>query len=231
MVIPRYYYGADFTSFEDILLKECDKIQTFKKGEYLNGTLIDYNTIYYIIEGLGQFYILHESGGRSVISLHGYGNIYPLFRDLEDGEEQFKLEANLFFQAITDMKVATFSYKKMSHLITNNSEFCHKTLRAYLKYINLLLYRITATENDNATRKICNYLFSMHYYGKQLVIGNQIFITQEDIADSIGLTRVHISRCLKQLVNDGILSLSRKAITILNLEGLLAYCSSDILPA
>ena len=169
MIIPRYYFGADYISFEEYLLQECDSIQDFPKGSFLNGTDIDYNTIYYILDGLGQFYILHESGKRSIISIHGYGTIYPLFRDLDGGEyqlKQFKLEGNLFFQAITDMKVAAFSYETMSRLITSNSKFCHRCLRAYLNYINLLLYRVTTSDHDDAEKKVCNYLFSMHYYGK-----------------------------------------------------------------
>ena len=233
MIIPRYYFGADYISFEEYLLQECDSIQHFPKGSFLNGTDIDYNTIYYILDGLGQFYILHESGKRSIISIHGYGTIYPLFRDLDGGEyplKQYKLEGNLFFQAITDMKVAAFSYETMSRLITSNSKFCHRSLQSYLNYINLLLYRVTTSDHDDAEKKVCNYLFSMHYYGKQLVVGNQLFVTQEDIADFLGLTRTHVSRILKRLIGEEIISIGRKSITINDINQLLNHCSSDIKP-
>lgn len=231
MVIPKYFYSNDFSAYHDFLVSQCDGMKTFKRGEYLNGADVDYNTIYYLISGVGYFYVLHESGKRSIISMHGTGDIYPLFRDLEDGNVPFQLESNIFFQAMSDVKVATFSYQTMKSLITKDDGFCHRWIRAYNNYINLLLYRITTSDNDNAATKVCNYLFSMYIYAEEPVKHqSSIYISQEEMAEMLGMTRIHLSRVLNKLSADGVIMIGRKLINIIDIDKLKKICSKDIIP-
>jgi len=231
MVIPKYYYSADFLPFKDYLIERCDCVKAFKKGEYLNGAGADYNTIYYLISGVGYFYVLHESGKRSIISIHGSGDIYPLFRDLEDGSTPFQLEKSIFFQAMSDVEVAVFSYKTMKSLIDKREDFRHKWIRAYMNYINLLLYRISISDNDTGSTKVCDYLFSMYTYADWPIKENaSLHISQEEIAEMIGMTRIHLSRILSVLASEKVVTLGRKLITICDFEALKRGCSKEVIP-
>lgn len=231
MVIPKYYYCADFLPYKDYLIEQCDCIKSFKRGEYLNGAGSNYNTIYYLISGIGYFYVLHESGKRSIISMHGSGDIYPLFRDLEDGSTPFQLERSIFFQAMSDVEVAVFSYKTMKALIDTREDFCHKWIRAYNNYINLLLYRITTSDNDTGATKVCNYLYSMYTYADKPIKENgALHLSQEEIAEMLGMTRIHLSRILNGLVSEKVVTLGRKLITISDFEALKRGCSKEIIP-
>lgn len=99
MLYPRYYYREDFNRFESFLLSKKPAIQTFHPEDFLNGYAIGYDTIYYILCGVGKMSVLHESGEHSILSYHGPGTMYPLIRF----GDHFELENNLFFQALTDM--------------------------------------------------------------------------------------------------------------------------------
>jgi CRP-like cAMP-binding protein len=48
--------------------------------------------------------------------------------------------------------------------------------------------------------------------------------TQTEIADTLGLSDVHINRTLKELRARGLVTLKRRILTIVDVEGLQAYC-------
>ena len=58
----------------------------------------------------------------------------------------------------------------------------------------------------------------------------QFPLLQEDIADSLGLTTVHVSRTLKTLSKDGLLKIKKHELTILNYDALYAMVGSQLEP-
>ena len=52
-------------------------------------------------------------------------------------------------------------------------------------------------------------------------------MTQEDIADILGMSRVQITRELTELRNLGILTTTRGKLTITNLPALTSYCTEE----
>jgi DNA-binding transcriptional regulator LsrR (DeoR family) len=60
-------------------------------------------------------------------------------------------------------------------------------------------------------------------------IGNQIYfpLTQDDLADVLGLTPVHINRKLQQLRQEELIALRSKQLTILDLRALQQIAGFD----
>jgi len=224
MLLPRYYFGEDFTQFEDWLLQRCDGIQDFKAGAYLNGMSIDYNTIYYILSGVGKFYVLHESGERSTITYHGHGTMYPLVRETE----RFKIEDSIFFQAITDMRVAVFPNSRILDMMMENREFAKTKIQLFNKHINIFCFRTANNEHGDALSTVSNFLYIMLYNNSSFVHNNTICLSQDDIAEGVGLTRVHVTRTLKVLASQDIITLERRKIIINDLDRLIQNCSNDL---
>lgn len=225
LLLPRYFFKEDFVEFEDWLLTNSTGVREFRSGEFLNGAAIDYNTIYYILSGVGVFYILHESGERSALTYHGHGTMYPLVRETE----RFKLEDNIFFQAVTDMKVATFPNEKILDLMMENRSFAKAKVQLFNKNINLFLFRLSNGEHGSALSAVSNFLYIMLYNDSAFARGNAICLTQSELAEGVGLTRVHVTRMLRILSEEGILEVERRRIVIKDLERLISHCSSDLI--
>lgn len=225
MLLPRYFFKEDFTQFEEWLLERCVGIRAFKPGAFLNGMDIDYNTIYYILSGVGVFYVIHESGERSTLTYHGYGTMYPLVRETE----RFKIEDNIFFQAITDMKVACYPNDMILDLMMENRDFAKAKLQLFNKHINIFCFRTANSEHGNALSAVSNFLYIMLYNNSSFVRENTLCLSQDEIAEGVGMTRVHVTRTLKVLADQGIIRIERRKIVIHDLERLIAHCSKDLI--
>ena len=55
-------------------------------------------------------------------------------------------------------------------------------------------------------------------------------LTQEELADTLGVSLINVSRGLTQLRHLGIIETKRKTITILEPERLMQLCSGETLP-
>lgn len=58
----------------------------------------------------------------------------------------------------------------------------------------------------------------------------QFPLSQEDIADALGLTVIHVNRTLKTLRKDGILKIKKHELTILDYDALFAMAGSQLEP-
>ncbi len=224
MLYPRYYYRDDFKQFEPFLLTKKPDIHTFHSGAFLNGYVIGYDTIYYILQGVGKMSALHESGEHSILSYHGPGTMYPLIRC----GEQFKLENNLFFQALTDMEVMVFSGKEIVAFMQENNEFSEQTVRLFNRYINMLVCRIVDREHGNALSAISNLLYILFCDNFYSCRTNELTISQGEIAEITGMSRVHVNRTLQALVSQGSIVTRSGSILLTDLKKLEENCSQDV---
>ena len=58
----------------------------------------------------------------------------------------------------------------------------------------------------------------------------QFPLSQEDIADTLGLTRIHVNRTIKALRKDGLLKIENHELTILDYDALYAMVGSQLEP-
>lgn len=101
-----------------------------------------------------------------------------------------------------------------------------QVLEWYAMYINLLIYASAHQEFNSSLKRLCNSFVIYLKYSAEPVRG-QISITQEMLADILGLSRVHVSRNIQKLKNEQILIPYRNRIQIIDEEKLSSYCSSE----
>ena len=61
---------------------------------------------------------------------------------------------------------------------------------------------------------MCEFCVRLRLAGLGGDTGYDLPMTQEQIADAVGLTPVHVNRMLQQLARDGLLTRSKRAVTI-----------------
>ena len=95
-------------------------------------------------------------------------------------------------------------------------------------YTNLLLYDTAHQEYNSSFIKLCNllYLLLVTTDNKQ---NNFIGITQNDLADILGISRVNLTRGLAYLRNENIIVTRRKQIEVIDSPALAKYCSMETL--
>lgn len=223
MLMPRYYYADDFRPFYGYFLSQPHKKRTFHKGEYLWSPGQPYEKIHYIISGASIHYADHESGRRKIISFHGAGTVYPGYRP-----DDFKIELSLVTVALSEMKVLEFTVPQFQNMFQTNTALSEQVVKWYSMYINRFLFESVHQEYNPSIIKICNLLYLLTV-NQPSNSGLAIDMTQDQLAELLGISRVQITRELAKLRREGLISTHRGRIIVTDLPSLAKCCTSETL--
>ncbi|MBP2652133.1 MAG: transcriptional regulator, Crp/Fnr family, partial [Firmicutes bacterium] len=143
-------------------------------------------------------------------------------------EQDFKIEGALITVALCDMKVLEFTKAEFRSMFHHNPNLSAQVIDWFSRDVNLLIYETAHQEYNNSFIKLCNllYLLLVNDAGKQNYIN---CITQDDIANILGISRVNLTRGLARLRNENIIITKRKQIEVINPSALKSYCSLETL--
>lgn len=222
---PRYYFSGMFEPFLDLLLQHDHVIKHVKKGELLWQPGQPHEKIDCIVSGTLMNYADHENGFRKIISFHGPGSIFPGFHTMD-----FQIELSLVNEAVTDMEVIEFTKEQFADIFAQNPDLALSVVNWYAMYVNRLLFEVADQEYNSSQVKLANLLYILcRDQGNLEKTPCQVFVTQEELAGLLGLSRVQVTRELGLLRKENIVSASRGIITILDLEKLKSVCSFQTL--
>lgn len=223
MLIPRYFFCGEFTRFYDYFLTQPHLKKQFRKGEYLWQPGQPHRLFHYIISGAAMNYADHENGRRKIISFHGAGTVFPGYHTCD-----FKIELSLVTEALSDMQVLEFTKEQFGQMFAANTELAQQVTNWHAMYINRLLFETIHQEYNSALVKICNLLYLLAV-NNQSAPSASLDITQDALAELLGLSRVHITRGLAHLRRHNIIATGRGKITVTDLPALAGLCSSETL--
>lgn len=221
MLKPRYYFADDFHPFYEYFLSQPHTKRIFQKGNYLWKPGQPYDCIQYYVSGASVHFSEHESGRRKIISFHGPGTIFPGYHTTD-----FRIELSLTTIALSEIKVLEFTIPQFRSMFESNKELAESVVNWYSKYINRFLFETIHQEFNSSQVKLCNllYLLTMNQPSNS---GLVIEMTQEDIADILGMSRVQITRELTYLRSRGILYTTHGRLTITDLPALASLCTDE----
>lgn len=223
-VLPRYYFAGDYTDFHTIFLALPHKKESFRAGELLWGAGEQITKIYYFCSGLAQTFVEHENGHRKALSFHGSGTLFPGFQ-----QTAFKIEKSIIVSALTDLETISFERKYFYNFCMNNPVVMAQAYETQAAYINMLIYDVSHQKFNNTFQKLCNFLYLMsRHTTTDKSCG--IKMTQQNIAETLGVGRNHVTKALSRLHNEGIVLPRRCHIEIKDIKKLAAYCSIETLP-
>ena len=220
---PKYIFSDDFSDLEDYFLSCPHTESSFRKGEYLWAPDEPYHKVFYIQEGTVQNYIEHESGHRRIISFHSAGTVFPMFH-----YRQYKLENGLLASALTHTKALEFTQEQFAGMFEENAFLRHHVIDWFSSCTNLLLYESGHQEYNDSFVKLCNllYLLLVSENGSSNYLED---LTQESLADILGLSLINITRSLTKLRQEGIIQTNRKKIAVIDPDKLKALCTGETL--
>ena len=220
MLTPRYHFADDFRAFHDYFLAQPHKEAVFHKGDLLWKPGQPYDRLHYFLSGAAVHFAEHETGRRRIISFHGPGTVFPGYHTTD-----FRIELSLTTAALSEIRVLEFSILQFQAMFASNTALAEQVVNWYAMYVNRFLFETVHQEFHSSRVKLCNLLY--------LLAKNQpnpcpvIEMTQEDLADILGLSRVHITRELTELRRMGVLTTMRGRLTITDLPALAGLCTDE----
>ena len=118
-------------------------------------------------------------------------------------QQSYKIENSLVTIALTDMEVLEFTKEEFKTMFEENIALASGIIEWFSMYTNMLLI-------DKRQQ-------------------NLIPVTQSDLSEILGISRINLVRCLTVLRDQKIISTTRKHIEVINLEKLIECCSKEVM--
>jgi CRP-like cAMP-binding protein len=164
-----------------------------------------------LLSGFAHRYKLTGQGGRQIISLHMAGE----FLDLQNS---FLHIADHSVQTLTEVTVANIAPGVIEELALTRPAIGRALWIDTL--IDASIFRewvVNVGRRDSRARVahiLCEFSLRLEAAGLASNHHYELPMTQEQLADAVGLTSVHVNRVLKQLGEEGLISRDRRRIVI-----------------
>lgn len=127
-------------------------------------------------------------------------------------------------QALTEVTVCAFPVMQLDKALKETSELSARMVEMHAQTMKLCRQRMMGIGRKSAKQRLAFLFLELYHRVKfigDLMPGTEensiVFpLSQEDLADAMGLTSVHISRTLRELTDDGLLSVKHRRLTIFN---------------
>lgn len=223
-IMPKYIFADDFRDLEEYFLSCPHRDVSFDTGDYLWKPGESYGRIHYLKSGVVQNYLEHEMGYRKILSFHAGGTVFPGFH-----YRQYKIEESLLSRALTPVRALEFTSPQFEAMFQDSEALRRHVIDWYSAYANLLIYDGAHQEFNSSLVKLCNLLYLL-LLREPDEPGKRLYnLTQEALADILGVSLINVTRNLTKLRRAGIIATSRKQITVIDAARLRALCSGETL--
>ena len=159
--------------------------------------------LYIVAEGLVKAYRLHTSGRQRVIKLHSAGS---LFGNMTIGQNPGCV---LQAEALEASKIYVIKLHDLQSLIQNDMAFALKLMNHMAHQLEASYLELEAAAYDPAYKRTCNLLIQLCDDLQITITPGCIIdlrVTQEDMAEMLGLTRMTITKVVRELRKKAILT-------------------------
>lgn len=178
---------------------------------YLQGT--EPTCFYYLKEGRVKSYIQSEDGNERTLNIYESGSLF--------GEASFfdELPRVSSAVALTPCQLVPIDREQVVQEISNDPELALAMLKYLSRTVRLLSRQVDQMAFHPAKWRVAKYLVS-HASPDDLV-----HCTQDDIAASVSVSRVTVSRILNGFAAHGLVTLGYRHIILQNRDILMDICS------
>ena len=180
--------------------------------------------VHAVLAGFAYRYKMVPDGGRQIMAWLVPGD----FCDLH----VFVLgQMDHAIAAITDCRVAMVPRDAMERATTSRGALNRAFWWSTLVDEAVLREWMVGMGRRAADKQIAHIFCELHQRLRSVgLISDGVFefpLTQEDLADSVGMSAVHINRVLQHLRAEGLISLERQRLTILDVDRLRRFADFD----
>jgi CRP-like cAMP-binding protein len=169
----------------------------------------------FVTSGLAYRQKLTAAGGRQIVSIHMTG-------DFIDLQHLFLNRADHSVQALTRLETAEINREALQALTLERPNVARAMWVDALVDASIFREWIVNVGRRTARARVahllCEFSIRMRYAGVSTERSCELPMTQEQIADAVGLTAVHVNRTLKSLVEEGVIERDKRKISFTDWE-------------
>ncbi|WP_309603511.1 Crp/Fnr family transcriptional regulator [Sphingomonas sp.] len=218
-----------FSRLEQGDIQSLDKLvaspKAMRAGQLLVHESSVLDEVYLIVQGMGCRYKLLPGGERQILGYLIPGDLCDIhFITLTKPDHSVAL--------VSDSQVVKIPTQKLNALLANNPRIERALSLAALHDIAILREWLLNVGQRNALQKLshffCEMMLRLSRVGQVADDGSfELPINQMALADTTGLTPVHINRTLQRLRSDGLIRLGQRRLYIIDTTRLAAIAGFD----
>lgn len=217
--LSKYY---ELSSSDRLLIKALEeKKEVYKSGESIVKIGGDTQYIYLVYEGWVKYHSLFNNGETCVSDIKLPGDMLGLFAFTSR-------QAITNVTAVDTVTVCPFPVDKLQVLIRESPSLSLVLFSMMSRENTFLLERLRGVGKIEAVQQVAYFilLIALRIGDINRIEENRFYwpIDQSTFGDLLGLSSVHINRCLIELKNKKLIEYSRNAMKIINIEKLEELC-------
>lgn len=182
-------------------------------------------SVFLILAGIAYRYKYLPNGKRQIFG-------YLLTGDVCDAHFVLSRHSDHDIGLLTDAEVAMIPMHELTAVIAQYPNVRRAMVKVTLVEDAILREWLLNVGQRSAPQKLAHFICEISE--RLLGVGNinpdgsfEVPLTQLDVADTMGLTVVHVSRCLQKFRREGLVDWSRRQLTILDLPRLRQVAGFD----
>jgi CRP-like cAMP-binding protein len=218
-------------AFREFSEKELDFVRKFKSGELAvdrGATIVVEGShsahLYTVLVGWGFRYKLLSDGRRQILNYAMPGDLIGLQATLM-GEMQHSVEA------LSPMVLCVFERDKLYELYRSFPRLAYDITWIAAHEEQILDENLLSVGRRTSLERMAYLLAFLFQRASEVALSKkkpfQLSITQQHVADTLGLSLVHTNRTIRKLVRRKLLSWRDRGCEVLDLDGLLAVARWD----
>ena len=182
-----------------------------REGEVLVSTGEESSTVYLLESGWVARTRTTEDGRRQIMMVFLPGDLMGLKSMLLERQPDT-------IECLTDARVRTIDHKRLLELVAQDHAVSVRVMFQLAEDERRLHNWVTALGKGSADERIATLLLDLrgrlHQAGMANGDGFYMPMTQQEIADHLGLTLVHVNRVLRRLRESGIVTVQHRAVKV-----------------
>ncbi|MGN0159140.1 MAG: Crp/Fnr family transcriptional regulator [Brotaphodocola sp.] len=217
-----YYFDKMFQEFLPQFEKYATASRKVNAGHYLVAPGEGLPNVFYIKSGICRCSAITDDGEEVILSFHGPGSLYPV----KCRQFHFALETSVTFRAVTPVSVLVLPPSALLEMTKTCPEFAVAAIDFHTIQSNMFIARQMVSIQNDVIAKVATFLYIYQY--SYPTVNNCIHLTQDDVALSLGISRIQVARVYQTLRKEGIITTFRNGVQILNFDKLKKCCSELI---
>lgn len=208
----------DLLTQGDVRLRQLlDQSRRYRSGQLLIRAGEASDTVFRLESGWAARYRELADGKRQIILVHLPGELIGIKSMLLERQPDT-------VECLTDVAVRTMEQHRLFKLITEDHAVCARIMFQLSENERQVHNWLAALGRGRADQRIATLLLDLHgrLYRAGLANGEafSIALTQEQIADHLGLTLVHVNRVLRRLNESGIATVKHGVVNVVDMAQL-----------
>lgn len=176
--------------------------------------------VFSLLEGWAYRFMLLSDGRRQILAYYLPGNFVTL-------EALHMQRLHFSVQALTDVQLCVFDVEQFKSFVSESAGLSQEVERMCVQRTILTDHLVMDLGRRTAQEKLARMLMEIYVrLARRDLVTNGSFtwpLRQEHVADTLGLTPVHVSRTLGALKREGLVDVNGQTITVLDESRLLMH--------